>query len=444
MQDDASNSSLLTQGPIIKALSSIMLPMAIMMFTSIGFSYLDAWFVSRLGHDALSAIDICFPLVNLCSAILYGGLGTGVSAAVARRHGKDDQNGALLSLKMGFLLAIPLALFFTLFVILGKDYILSVADTPAIKELAYEYCFWYFLPIVIMAFGAVASSAMRGVGNAKKPAIYGLICMVLNGILTPLFCFEIGLGMGMKGAAISTVICYSLMTILLVKDLVKGVKGFAKFNFSWQMDKEILRAIFFASSIAALLPMMTNIVIYIMLKIMSHSSLELMDAFSLAKRFELYAIQLTVCLGASTMVVIGASHDNLQRVRDVLKTSMKFLFGIGIPITLLMMIDSDFYYTTLTSKKDILLEGQKYFLFGGLNMLFTCGIILMNFSFQGLGKPAAPIPFSLTSVVLVQGFAGAYIVSSGMKVEWFYSVVSLATMITFFLIFRRFRKYTQC
>ena len=439
MKEDLDNSKILTEGPVLKALNSIMIPMAIMMVTNVGFSYLDAWYISRLGQEALSAIDISFPLVNLCSAVLYGGLGTGVSAAVARKQSKGHEDASQSSLKMGFLLAIPLALFFTFGIILGKDIVFSVADSDVVRELAYEYCFWYFLPVIIMAWGAVTSSAMRGAGYAKKPAIYSLICMGINAVLTPLFAFDYGLDMGIKGAAISTVVAYVIFSLLLLKDLINGSQGFKFFDFSLKIDKGILKAIFVASSIAALLPMMTNIVIYIILKFMKYRSIDIQDAFSLAKRFELYSIQLTVCLGAAAMVVIGASHENHERVKEVLKKSLQLLFLFGIPITVIMAFNSDLYYGTLTNNEAIINEGKNYFVFGGLNMLFTCAIILMNFVFQGLGKPAAPIPFSLTSVILVQGGIGFYLIHSGYDTTVYYGLISAATTITFFLILLKFR-----
>ncbi|MCM8540427.1 MAG: MATE family efflux transporter [Lentisphaeraceae bacterium] len=442
------NSKLLSEGPVSQALNSIMVPMAIMMVTNVGFSYLDAWYISRLGENALSAIDISFPLVNLCSAILYGGLGTGVSAAVARRQAKNDQAGCQSSLKMGFLLAIPLALFFTFGIVLAKDQIFSIADNEAIKEMAYEYCFWYFLPVIIMAWGAVTSSAMRGAGYAKKPAIYSLICMGINGILTPLFSFdslnlgftEIGIGfdMGIKGAALSTVIAYTVFSLFLLKDLIKGSQGFKFFEFKLNVDRSILKAIFVASAIAALLPMMTNIVIFIVLKFMKSHSVEIQDAFSLAKRFELYAIQLTVCLGAATMVVIGASHENHARVKEILVKALKMLFYIGVPITIFMAFSSSTYYSTLTLNGEILEEGQRYFLYGGLNMLFTCAIILLNFAFQGMGKPAAPIPFSLTSVILIQGVIGIALLNKGYSTAFYYGLISAGATVTFALILIRF------
>ena len=439
-------SKLLSEGPVVKALGSIMIPMAVMMVTSIGFSYIDFWYITRLGRVATNAMDISFPLINLCSAILYGGLGTGVSAAVARRHAKNEKGASETCLKTGFILAIPLSLFFTLGVIFGRGFLFDEAMNEKSEAMAYEYCFWYFLPIVIMALGAVTSSAMRGAGYAKKPAIYSLICMAVNAILTPIFCFEsinlgfaefgIGMGLGMKGAAFSTISAYVLFSILLFKDLFNGSQGFKLFSFSFSPDKEIFKSIFNASAIAALLPMMTNIVILLILRFMNERSSDMVDAFSMAKRFELYMIQLTVCLGAATMIVIGASHAtvNPERVKVVLKTSLKYLFLVGVPITIFMAFGSSIYYRSFNANSAIIDEGNSYFIFGSLNMLFTTGLILLNFAFQGIGRPALPIPFTLTSVILIQGIAGWFLLKGGYPSSYYYGLISIGTTITFFLI----------
>ncbi|MCM8538083.1 MAG: MATE family efflux transporter [Lentisphaeraceae bacterium] len=452
MDQEQENSTLLNEGPVFKALCSIMVPMAIMMTTNVAFSYLDAWYISRLGADALNAMDISFPMINLCSAVIYGGLGTGVSAAVARKYAVKDNEKSKTCLKTGFLLAIPLSLVFTLGIILGKSFLFTEARNEASREMAYDYCFWYFLFISIMAIGAVTSSAMRGAGYAKKPAIYSLICMGLNAILTPIFTFDelnlgfttlpIGLGMGIKGAAISTVVVYTIFTLFLVKDLLTGNQGFKLKSIKFTPDREIIREIFSASAIAALLPMLTNVAIIIIIKVMSTKSAILVDAFSLAKRFELYLIQLTVCLGAGTMVVVGASHaiNDLERVKATLKMSMKILFLFGIPITLFMVWGNSYYYLSLTQEQSILNEGNTYFKYGALNMLFTCALILMNFSFQGIGRPGRPIPFTLFSVVFFQGLAGYFIIKNGYDTSLYYSIISAGTTVTFFLILRRFYK----
>jgi Na+-driven multidrug efflux pump len=293
---------------------------------------------------------------------------------------------------------------------------------------------------------------MRGAGYAKKPAIYSLICMAINAILTPIFCFDslklgfaeipIGFDMGIKGAAISTVIAYTIFSGLLFKDLFNGSQGFKLTKFTFSPDKVIFKSIFIASAIAALLPMMTNVVIYIMLRLMNDIDATMVDAFSLAKRFELYMIQLTVCLGASTMIVIGASHatQNTARVKEVLKAALKILFAVGIPITIIMAFASQFYYGSLTDKPAIIEEGGRYFIFGSLNMLFMTGLILINFCFQGLGKPALPIPFTLSSVIFIQGIGGWYLLTNNYPSTYYYTIISIGTSVTFFIILGVFYK----
>lgn len=452
LNQEQDNTTLLNDGPVFKAICSIMVPMAIMMTTNVAFSYLDAWYISRLGADALNAMDISFPLINLCSAVLYGGLGTGVSAAVARKYAVKDHQRSEICLKTGLILAIPLSLLFTFGIVICKSFLFTEARNETSRAMAYDYCFWYFLFIIIMAIGAVTSSAMRGAGYAKRPAIYSLICMALNAILTPIFAFDsinlgftelsFGLDMGIKGAAISTVIVYTIFTLFLVRDLFTGNQGFKLVSLKWQPDRQILEDIFKASSIAALLPLITNLVIIVILKVMSSKSDVLVDAFSLAKRFELYLIQLTVCLGAGTMVVMGASHatENHERVREILETSLKVLFLVGIPITLFMVFGNEIYYSSLTQDEEIIAEGKSYFLFASLNMLFTCAIILMNFSFQGISKPARPIPFSLFSVIVIQGAAGVFLIGQGYNSSIYYGLISIGTTITFCLIMNRFIK----
>jgi Na+-driven multidrug efflux pump len=251
--------------------------------------------------------------------------------------------------------------------------------------------------------------------------------------------------MGIQGAAISTTIAYTIFSGLLFKDLLKGRQGFKLFKFSYTPDKVIFKSIFTASAIAALLPMMTNVVIYLMLRLMNGISPMMVDAFSLAKRFELYMIQLSVCLGASAMIVIGASHatHNRERVLEVLNAALKLLFWFGVPITLFMMVGSHFYYMTLTDKEAIISEGGRYFIYGSLNMLFTTGLILLNFCFQGLGRPALAIPYSLTSVILIQGLGGWYLLSNDHSSSLYYGMISLGTTITFFLNLRIFYKTMQ-
>ncbi len=126
---------LLTRGPVLRAIASIAIPMALVMVVNAVFSYLDLWFIARLGPDALHAMDVLFPYINLSNALVYAGLGTGVSVVVARQatRGGASWEGVL---KAGLVLAIPLSLIFVLGAVCGAPAVVWAAAGRLIKSVS--------------------------------------------------------------------------------------------------------------------------------------------------------------------------------------------------------------------------------------------------------------------------------------------------------------------
>jgi len=433
---------LLTQGPVLKAITSIAIPMALVMVVNAVFSYLDLWFIARLGPDALHAMDVLFPYISLSNALVYAGLGTGVSVVVARQatRGGASWEGVL---KAGLVLAIPLSLIFVLGAVCGKDVLLRALGTDASRAMAGIYSFWYFLFFPIMAFGAVISSAMRGTGHALRPALYSVGCIVLKAVLTPLLSYEsVGLGWGIQGAAVSTVIAYSLLLLLLIGDLYRGKQGLRVCKFTASPDRQVYQRIVRSGIVAAQVPVLASVVLLLVLDVMSARSVHMADAFSLAKRFELYLIQLTVCLGCGTMVVMSASLEsgNAARVWSAMRSALKVLFAAGVPLVLGMSLFSDVFYRSLTTDSAIIQEGHKYFTYGGLHMLFTLGIILLNFGFQGIGRPFRALPYLVFSIVLVQGGGSWLLRSDLLDSSVYYVFISAGSALAFLMALRVLRR----
>lgn len=432
---------LLTRGPVLRAIASIAIPMALVMVVNAVFSYLDLWFIARLGPDALHAMDVLFPYINLSNALVYAGLGTGVSVVVARQstRGGASWEGVL---KAGLVLAIPLSLIFVLGAVCGKDVLLRALGTDASRAMAGIYSFWYFLFFPIMAFGAVISSAMRGTGHALRPALYSVGCILLKALLTPLLSYEsVGLGWGIQGAAVATVIAYTLLFLLLIGDLYRGRAGLQIRHLNANPDRQVYQRIMRSGIVAAQVPVLASVVLLLVLDVMAARSVSMADAFSLAKRFELYLIQLTVCLGCGTMVVMSASLEsgNAARVWSTMRSALKVLFAAGVPLVLGMGLFSDVFYQSLTTESAIISEGRKYFTYGGLHMLFTLGIILLNFGFQGVGQPFRALPYLFFSIVLVQGGGSWLLRSALLDSSVYYLFISAGSALAFFMALRALR-----
>ena len=302
--------------------------------------------------------------------------------------------------------------------------------------MAGVYSFWYFLFFPLMAFGSVMGAAMRGAGNAVRPAVYSIGCILLKAVLTPLLCFQ--LNMGIRGAALATAVSFLLFFVLMATDLLRGTHGLSRAWLKVRPGSSVFAGILRSGFVAAQIPVLASVVLLIVLQVMSARSSALADAFSLAKRFELYLIQLTVCLGCGMMVVMGASKaaGNEHRVREALRASLKLLFWAAMPVALFMFFCSDLFYGSLTSDPVIINEGRKVFVWGGFHMLFTLGMILLNFGFQGIGRPIRALPFLLFSIGLVQGGGSWLLRNASIDSAGYYALISVGSAVAFLLALR--------
>jgi putative MATE family efflux protein len=439
------NKKILTEGSITKALSSIAVPMFVMMFTAICFSWLDAWYIAKLGDAELTAIDISFPLITFASSIIYGGLGTGVSAAIAAYSSSDKHAHTATGLRFGIYLSLIISAIISLVVIISGRQLLEqqLLNHPEIIELSYTYCFWYFLPFPIMGAGAVLASAMRGTGNAVRPMIYSLFSMILNAALTPLFCYSsegswyssLFLDLGIKGAALSTVVAYSLMTLLLALDFFHERQGLKKCTslIDAVEKQKILKRIVSTSFIAALVPACTNFTIGISQAILANLSPATLDAYSLSKRFEQFLIMLAIPICAANMIIISANlgRNNIARIKESFLLSLKIVLSVTTILGLFMFTKSEVWFACFTQNQEIYIEGEQYFKYALLHVIFIPLCILINFSFQGLSTPARPLPFTLGSIFLFQGLACYFLVAHFNNSREFYLSLGFGTLFAF-------------
>jgi putative MATE family efflux protein len=175
------------------------------------YNIVDTFWVAKLGHEAIAALTIVFPYQILFAAIGIGS-GIGVSALVSRRFGENNPEATNHVAGQIFSLAAFWGLLFMLVsIFFSRDILAAFGATPDIMDYSTQY-------LSIVAFGApqiifalMASSLIRGSGDAVKPMIILITASVVNIILDPLMI--LGLGpfpeMGVRGAALATIIAQS-------------------------------------------------------------------------------------------------------------------------------------------------------------------------------------------------------------------------------------------
>lgn len=165
----------------------------------------DTWVVGRfIGEGALAAVGSSYTLMTFLTSILLG-LCMGSSVYFSIQYGRQDPDRLRNGIFQSFLLIGGLTLLLNLTVYLALDGILVLLQIPPdILGLTKEYLQWIFAGMVATFLYNFFANLLRSVGDSATPLVFLGISVVLNIGLDILF--VVPLGMGVRGAAMATVI----------------------------------------------------------------------------------------------------------------------------------------------------------------------------------------------------------------------------------------------
>ena len=195
----------LTQGSIPRGLLGFALPLILGNLLQQLYNLADTWVVGRfIGEGALAAVGSSYTLMTFLTSILLG-LCMGSSVYFSIQYGRQDPDRLRNGIFQSFLLIGGLTLLLNLTVYLALDGILVLLQIPPdILGLTKEYLQWVFAGMAATFLYNYFATRLRSVGDSATPLVFLGISVVLNIGLDILF--VVPLGMGVRGAAMATVI----------------------------------------------------------------------------------------------------------------------------------------------------------------------------------------------------------------------------------------------
>ena len=203
----------LMHGPILKSLLLFMLPILVSNLFQQLYNTVDTMIVGNvLGDTALAAIGSCGSIYELL--VGFGiGIGNGLAIVAARSYGAQDEDLLKRTVVGSVVIGLIASLVITTAGFFGLHALLQLLDTPAeILEDAYSYIIVIDLGVVVMFMYNLCAGLLRAIGNSVMPLVFLLISSVLNVGLD--LWFIAGVGMGVRGAAVATVIAQGISVVL--------------------------------------------------------------------------------------------------------------------------------------------------------------------------------------------------------------------------------------
>lgn len=210
-------------GPIERTLLKLAYPLIINNLVQVLYNITDTFWLGKIGREALAAPGTSWPIIGTLMALGMGFATAGFALVGqyigAGRYEKANRSaGALYSLMLIFstltaaisLAILPYALHF-------------MKVTPNVYPYAKSYAMVVFAGIPL-SFSFMAFSALsRAAGDTKTPVKVSMLTVLMNIILDPVFIFLLGLGV--KGAAMATVLSNGTGAIIGAWILKEGKSG---------------------------------------------------------------------------------------------------------------------------------------------------------------------------------------------------------------------------
>ena len=213
----------LMHGPILKSLLLFMLPILVSNLFQQLYNTVDTMIVGNvLGDTALAAIGSCGSIYELL--VGFGiGIGNGLAIVAARSYGAQDEDLLKRTVTGSIVIGLIASLVITTAGFFGLRPLLQLLDTPAeILEDAYRYIIVIDLGVIVMFLYNLCAGLLRAIGNSVMPLVFLLISSVLNVGLD--LWFIAGIGMGVRGAAVATVIAQGISVVLCVLYVLAKVR----------------------------------------------------------------------------------------------------------------------------------------------------------------------------------------------------------------------------
>src|SRR6202171_3904757 len=82
---------MLLEAPVGPTILRLALPNVVVMVVQASIGLIETYFVAKLGTDALAGMALVFPVVMLIQMMSAGGMGGGISSAIARTLGAGQR-----------------------------------------------------------------------------------------------------------------------------------------------------------------------------------------------------------------------------------------------------------------------------------------------------------------------------------------------------------------
>ncbi len=322
------------EGVIWKQILLFFFPIMIGSFFQQLYNTVDALVLGRaVGKEALAAVGGSAALISGLIINFFMGLTSGAGIIASQMLGagkKEELNKAIHTI---YAFSIVGSIFFAIVGIAVSPALLGLMNTaPELMEDSVLYLQIYFGGIIFVFLYNTGSSILRALGDSKRPLYYLIVCCVLNVVLD--LVMVLGLGLGVAGVAIATVIAQAVSTVLVTKALIQE-KELCQFSLhEMRIDFHMLKSELFLGLPSGIQFSMYNISNMIVQSAINGFGTNATAAWAAYGKLDMIYWMISGALGISITTFVGQNYGAGKM--DRVKKSVRICLWMDIVVSIVM------------------------------------------------------------------------------------------------------------
>lgn len=387
---------LFESAPVGKAVWTLALPTIASMLVTVFYNLADTFFVGQTGDKSqVAAVSLVMPLFLILMAFgnLYGiGGGSAISRFIGAKKYDDVKHVSSFcfygSIVTGIILGAVSLLFMS-----------QIVPLTGATESTYQYIEDYITIIAIGAPFIIMSAAfgniVRSDGSALNAMIGMMIGTVVNIVLDPIMILV--LGMGVKGAALATIIGNIAATVFYIILLFKPSNSLSlrikDFKFSGHIASNVY-SIGVPACLNNILMAIASIIYNVFLTDYGDAPVA---AMGIAMKVSMLTVMMLMGLTMGAQPIIGYNYGsgNVTRLKKVTRYTMITGIIIGVVISTFFLVFAQPIVTVFIDDAEVIMYGTKMLRIQASTGTLL-GIMFVSMStLQAMGKAVASLLLSI-------------------------------------------------
>lgn len=394
------NTDLFEKASVPKAVATMAVPTMISMLVVVIYNMADTFFIGQTKDPLqVAAVSLATPVFMIFMALGHL-FGIGGSSAISRALGERRKDRAWHISSFCCYGSLGLGVMVAVISVLGMEQILHlIGASENTIGFARQYLTIISIGAPTIMFSTAFANILRGEGASRESMVGNLLGTIVNIILDPVMI--LGLGWGVSGAALATIIGNIAACFFYISYYVRGKSMLSIHVKDFRMGEGIaasVAAIGIPASLNNILMSFANIILNQALVGYGDTPVAAMGV-ALKSNMLVVLLQIGLCVGIQPLIGYNYGSGNKKRLMQVFKFTGVISVIMGMLLTLFMIIARKTMIQVFINDAEVVSYGIRMVVALQLSAPFIGILFLCINTIQGMGK-ALP---SLVLTVCRQG-----------------------------------------